>query len=85
MININEVIKQAKLNQRDADVAVRYFDGEHDILKNRIVYVSDEGITKEDKYSSNIRIPHPFSRSWCNNRQTSSFPNPYVLNRKVDC
>lgn len=39
---------------------VRYYEGKHDILNNRIFYIDDNGQLKEDKYVSNIRIPHQF-------------------------
>lgn len=39
---------------------VRYYEGEHDILKNRVFYIDDDGILREDKFASNIRIPHQF-------------------------
>lgn len=61
-MNIKEIINQAKTRVADADLAERYYNGEHDILKNRIVYINDKGQIVEDKYSSNIRIPHPFFR-----------------------
>jgi len=39
---------------------VRYYQYENDILKNRIFYINDEGNLQEDKYASNVRIPHGF-------------------------
>ncbi|MGX7200055.1 phage portal protein [Enterococcus nangangensis] len=39
---------------------VRYYSGENDILKNRIFYIDDENILREDKYASNTKIPHGF-------------------------
>ena len=39
---------------------VRYYEGEHDILKNRVFYIDDDDILREDKFASNIRIPHQF-------------------------
>lgn len=38
----------------------RYYEAEHDILKCRLFYWSDDGKLVEDKYRSNIRISHPF-------------------------
>lgn len=39
---------------------VRYYNYKNDILKNRIFYIDDDGELKEDKFASNIRIPHGF-------------------------
>lgn len=38
----------------------KYYDGEHDILKYRMFYFDEDGNLKEDKYRSNVKIPHPF-------------------------
>ncbi|EOW1952466.1 phage portal protein [Enterococcus faecalis] len=43
-----------------AKEGIRYYNYENDILKNRIFYVDDEGVLREDKNASNIRIPHGF-------------------------
>lgn len=43
-----------------ARVGKRYYDAEHDILQCRLFYYNDDGNLVEDKYRSNIRIPHPF-------------------------
>lgn len=37
-----------------------YYDGDHDIREYRVFYYNADGILVEDKYRSNIRIPHPF-------------------------
>lgn len=37
-----------------------YYNYEHDILQNRIFYMDNNGVLKEDKYASNIKIPHAF-------------------------
>jgi SPP1 family phage portal protein len=43
-----------------AKVGQRYYEGLHDILQCRLFYYNDDGNLVEDKYRSNIRIPHPF-------------------------
>lgn len=50
-------ISAAKAGAREG---VRYYDGKHDILKNRIFYIDDNDQLREDKFASNIRIPHQF-------------------------
>ncbi len=51
---------RASTLKRDARVGLDYYDYKHDILDNRIFYVDDKGLLKEDKYASNVKIPHPF-------------------------
>lgn len=46
--------------KEQAREGVRYYDGVHDILKNRVFYIDDNGVLREDKFASNIRIPHQF-------------------------
>ena len=43
-----------------AQVGQRYYECEHDIRNYRIFYVDAEGVLKEDKTRSNIKISHPF-------------------------
>lgn len=38
----------------------RYYNFEHDILKNRIFYIDDNDVIREDKNASNVKIPHAF-------------------------
>ncbi|MEG1906841.1 MAG: phage portal protein [Gordonibacter sp.] len=44
---------QAKLGER-------YYDGDNDIMSRRIFYFDADGVLVEDKYVSNIKIPHAF-------------------------
>lgn len=59
-LDLKEIIRNAQTSSKQANVAVKYYDGEHDILKNRIIYINDKNQVVEDVHSSNIRIPHPF-------------------------
>lgn len=43
-----------------ARVGNDYYNYKHDILKNRIFYVDDNGVLQEDKNASNVKIPHGF-------------------------
>lgn len=43
-----------------AKVGDQYYQAEHDIRNYRIFYVDAEGVLKEDKTRSNIKISHPF-------------------------
>ncbi len=46
--------------KRKARVGKRYYDGKHDINNYRLFYFDGDGILREDRYRSNIKIPHPF-------------------------
>lgn len=43
-----------------ARVGERYYNGDNDILRHRIFYFDGDGELVEDKYASNIKIPHAF-------------------------
>lgn len=54
---------QSDLNstmKKNAKQGVHYYQHENDILKNRIFYFDDDDVLREDKFASNIRIPHGF-------------------------
>ena len=53
----NDKASNRKKLAREGD---RYFNGQHDIKKYRIVFINADGILQEDKTRSNIRISHPF-------------------------
>lgn len=57
---IKNVINRAKGEAGKADVAIRYFNGEHDILDNKITVITEQGQEKESPHSSNIKIPIAF-------------------------
>ena len=43
-----------------AQLGQDYYEGKHDILDRKIVYVDGNGKIKEDKVNSNIKIAHPY-------------------------
>ena len=53
----NDKNSQAKEKARTGE---RYYNFEHDILKNRIFYIDDNDVIREDKNASNVKIPHAF-------------------------
>lgn len=53
-----------------------YYDYKPDILKNRIFYVDGAGILKEDKYASNIKIPHSFHTELVDQKVQFLLSNP---------
>lgn len=46
--------------KHNARIGVKYYNYRNDILNNRIFYLDDNDVLKEDKFASNIRIPHGF-------------------------
>lgn len=39
---------------------IKYYEGEHDILKRKLFYFNADGNLIEDKFRTNVKIPHPF-------------------------
>jgi len=65
-----------------AQQGIDYYNGRHDILKHRIFYVDDKGILREDRFASNIRIPHQFLTEIVDQKAQYLFSNPIEV--KVD-
>lgn len=57
---LKNAINKSKAEAGQADVALRYFDGQHDILDHKITVITDQGVEIESPYSSNIKLPNPF-------------------------
>lgn len=67
-----------------AKVAQDYYDYQHDILKHRIFYVDANGQLKEDKYASNVRIPHPFFTEQVDQKVHYLLSNPVEFETEND-
>lgn len=59
---ILEFIREDRTSKKKlkAEVGLKYYEGEHDILNYRLYYYNAKGNLVEDKTRSNIKIPHPF-------------------------
>lgn len=57
---LKKAIDADMLGKQEAKTGLRYYAYQHDILKNRIFYMNDEGKLVEDRYASNIKIAHTF-------------------------
>ncbi|MFL2134929.1 phage portal protein [Ruoffia sp. FAM 24228] len=59
---LTKIINQDLISteKKDMKVSKRYYEKEHDILDYRLFYVDSDGVTKEEKNRSNIKIPYPF-------------------------
>lgn len=58
---------------------VRYYNYDHDILKNRIFYIDDNGTMQEDVFASNIKIPHAFFTELVDQKVQYLLSNPVEL------
>lgn len=50
----------ASMLKKNARIGQKYYEASHDILGYRMFYYNSDGKLVEDKYRSNIKIPHPF-------------------------
>lgn len=80
----NDITSERKIK---AEVGQRYYEANHDILNTRMFYFNSDGKIVEDKYRSNIKIPHPFFTELAD--QLSSYllsfkENPIRAAEKVD-
>ena len=59
---LNKAIEEDKQSQSKdkARTGQRYYDYKHDILDNRIFYIDDNDVIREDTHASNVKIPHAF-------------------------
>ncbi len=46
--------------KQNARKGQEYYEGKHDILNYRLFYFNSDGLLREDRYRSNVKIPHPF-------------------------
>lgn len=56
-----------------------YYEYKHDILKNRIFYFNDAGQLVEDKYASNVKIPHGFFHEQVDQKVQYLLSNPVEI------
>ncbi|WP_242840681.1 phage portal protein [Clostridium hydrogeniformans] len=66
-------ISQSKAKAREG---LKYYKGEHEILNYRLFYYDSNGILKEDKYRSNIKIPHQFHTELVDQKVQYLLSNP---------
>ena len=65
MLKVEEILRFIQDNEssekhKAAKVGQKYYEGKHDILGYRMFYYNADGELVEDKYRSNVKIPHPF-------------------------
>ncbi|QDK70335.1 phage portal protein [Lactococcus protaetiae] len=87
--NINELAGEIKkaismdlldVRKSRAKEGVRYYNHQHDILKQRIFYVDDNKQLHEDTYASNARIVHSFLTELIDQKVQLMLSNPVTYN-----
>ena len=75
---IDTAIKEqiGKESYSSAQTANRYYESDHDIKNNRIFYLDDNGVLKEDKYATNVQIPHSFFTELVDQKVNYLMSNP---------
>lgn len=78
---LSKFIQEDKLSQakNKARQGQDYYDYKHDILKNRIFYLDDNDVLQEDKFASNIKIPHPFFTELVDQKVQYLLSNPIEI------
>lgn len=66
-------ISKGKVKAREG---IKYYKGEHEILNYRLFYYDSNGVLKEDKYRSNIKIPHQFHTELVDQKVQYLLSNP---------
>ncbi|WP_238902680.1 phage portal protein [Clostridium sp. YIM B02506] len=62
--------------KKKAREGLAYYKGEHEILNYRLFYFDSNGVLKEDKYKSNIKIQHQFHTELVDQKVQYLLSNP---------
>lgn len=62
--------------KKKANEGLKYYKGEHEILNYKLFYIDSNGILKEDKYKSNIKIQHQFHTELVDQKVQYLMSNP---------
>ncbi|GFZ30739.1 portal protein [Clostridium zeae] len=62
--------------KRKASLGLSYYKGEHEILNYRLFYFDANGVLKEDKYKSNVKIQHQFHTELVDQKVQYLLSNP---------
>lgn len=83
---LNKAIEEDKQSQSKdkARTGQRYYDYKHDILDNRIFYIDDNGVVREDTNASNVKIPHAFFTEQVDQKVQYLLSNPIEATVKDD-
>lgn len=75
---IKKLIDKDRISQNKAKAreGLKYYKGDHEILNYRLFYYDSNGVLKEDKYRSNIKIPHQFHTELVDQKVQYLLSNP---------
>lgn len=76
---LREFVKKNVQEYKEAKKGIDYYKGQNDIKTNKIYYVDENGSMKEDKYASNVRIPHRFMRELVDQKVQYLLSNPIEI------
>lgn len=78
---LNKAIEEdrASMIKERAREGKRYYNYEHDILENRIFYIDDNDVIKEDRNASNVKIPHTFFTELVDQKVQYLLSNPVEI------
>lgn len=79
---LDELTKTFRVNKKKkyAEIADNYYQSEHDIKNSRIFYLDDHDNLKEDKFASNVKIPHSFFMELIDQKTTYYLSNGVKFN-----
>ncbi|SEL60957.1 phage portal protein, SPP1 family [Alkalibacterium putridalgicola] len=66
-------------SKEKARTGQKYYDYEHDILNNRIFYLDDNDVLREDHNASNVKIPHAFHTELVDQKVQYLLSNPVTI------
>ncbi|MCM8710531.1 phage portal protein [Clostridium sp. SYSU_GA19001] len=73
----NAILKDKKSEKKKKALeGLNYYKGEHEILNYRLFYFNSDGVLKEDKYRSNIKIQHQFHTELVDQKVQYLLSNP---------
>lgn len=73
---LKQFISANRVDDSEAKKGIDYYNGKHDILKNKIYWIDENGTVREDKNASNIRIPHAFMTEQVDQKVQFLLSNP---------
>lgn len=75
---LKKIMDKDRMSQSKAKArqGLQYYKGEHEILNYRLFYYDSNGVLKEDKYRSNIKIPHQFHTELVDQKVQYLLSNP---------
>ncbi len=79
--SLNKAVNEDRTSKtkEKARIGQRYYNYEHDILFNRIFFIDDNDVLREDTNASNVKIPHAFFTEQVDQKVQYLLSNPIEL------